>query len=87
MPPRGVVPEMKQDVSTAQQKQCAEYIARMATEMSRLAQAANLPVLSYLLDMASEEAALVQGIEPVVGRPRQSGEGRRPRVSSGHGGP
>lgn len=34
----------------------AEYIERMARELSRLAAVSGLPFLSYLLDMAAEEA-------------------------------
>jgi hypothetical protein len=43
------------EVQTPRDK--AEYIERMARELSRLASLSGLPFLSYLLDMAAEEAA------------------------------
>ena len=56
----------------------AEYIERMTQELSRLASAANMTLLAFILDMATEEAASVRN----RGRIRLSPEtapGRQPR--------
>lgn len=37
-------------------EQYAEYIGKMSGELSKLAKNANLPMLSYLLGMAQQEA-------------------------------
>lgn len=47
------------DVSDLQREK-AEYIERMASELGRIASTVGLPMLSYLLEMAAEEAALIQ---------------------------
>lgn len=38
----------------------AEYIERMARELSRLATLSGMPFLAYVLDMAAEEASLAK---------------------------
>ncbi len=56
----------------------AEYIERMTQELSRMAAAANLPVLAYLLEMATQEAAETRASQPVVLAPDDQ-PGRTPR--------
>jgi hypothetical protein len=57
----------------------AEYIERMSQELSRLASAANLPMLAFILDMATEEAALVRNGEKVRLAPQPATASRQPR--------
>ena len=62
-------------------RQLVEYIERMSLELSRLANEAELSVLSYLLDMAAEEAASIRsGPPPMPARPRSAEPGRTPRT-------
>lgn len=56
----------------------AEYIERMSQELSRMAASANLPVLAYLLDMATQEAAATRASTQISFGPDDI-PGRSPR--------
>jgi hypothetical protein len=62
----------------------AEYIERMSQELSRLATGAGMPMLAFILDMASEEAALIRNAKSVSLAP-DGGKGTAPRPLLTHG--
>jgi hypothetical protein len=68
------------DVSTDLRREQAQYIERMVRELSRLSAISNLTLLTYLLDMAAEEAAIAAVAQPMLVAPRAAGNGQQPRA-------
>lgn len=62
----------------------AEFIERMSQELSRMANGAGLSMLAFILDMASEEAALIRNSKSVSLEP-EAGKGRNSRPLLGNG--
>lgn len=63
----------------AVRRERAEYIERMSLELGRMATAAGLPLLAFLLDMAAQEAAESKGEEGLRLK-SDAGSGRQPRA-------
>lgn len=56
----------------------AEFIERMTQELSRLARSSNLPLLAFILEMATEEAAGIRNRGRIRLAP-DAAPGRQPR--------
>ena len=67
---------------TEAQRERAEFIERMTRELGRIATAAELHFVAYLLEMASEEAGLVRDSRQLRAVPMAPTAQRHPRVSS-----
>lgn len=65
---------------TESQLQRAEYIERMSRELSRIASASHLHLVSYLLDMATEEATLLRESGKLKAMPKGPSASREPRA-------
>ena len=68
----------KADATTGSRADRADSLERMSQELGRLPSRSNMPLLAYLLEMATEEAAALRGSGGVRLAP-QALDGRAPR--------